>query len=87
MRTQTPHPVFDEVISRLRLKNDAALSRMLGIGCPTISKIRNRRIAGRDAVAVAIHEVCGMSFDEMRQLGGPNFVPTRPPARRAAPGG
>lgn len=83
MKTSTPHPVFDELIARFKLKNDAALCRMLGVPAPTISKMRHGHIPGRDAVAIAIHEVCGMSFSEMRELGGQNFVPTKPPVRSA----
>ena len=36
-----PNRVLDAIISRLRLKNDAALSRLLEVAPPVISKIRH----------------------------------------------
>jgi len=42
--TYNPNRLLDTLIERLRLKNDAALSRALEVAPPVISKIRHGRL-------------------------------------------
>jgi len=76
-----PHPVFDYLLERFNLKNDRAISNLLEISSPEISKIRCGTVRGRATVALAIHEVFGISFKQMRELGGNDFVAVRLPRR------
>lgn len=69
-----PHPVLDYLIDQYGLKNDAGLRKALGFDAPYISKIRSKKIVSSPALAVAIHEVFGLSFDQLRKLGGNEFV-------------
>ena len=76
-----PHRVLDYLIDQHNLKNDAELCRVLGFAPPYISKIRSKKIVGSASFAMAIHEVFGLSFDELRELGGPDFVAVEPPTK------
>ncbi len=80
-RLTRPHPVFDLLIEKFNLKNDRGLCHALSLEPPVVSKIRTGKIAGRCSVCIAIHETFGMSFQEMRDLAGPHFVPVRPPKK------
>jgi len=77
--TQTPEPddseysparLLDVLEAKLRLKNDAALSRLLGVEAPTISKIRHKRLRVGAALLLRMHEVSNLSIDELRALMG-----------------
>lgn len=65
-----PGRLFDSLRAALRLKNDAALSRALGLGPPVISKIRNRQIPVGASVLIRIHEATDMSIAELRAVMG-----------------
>lgn len=74
MRKKISHPVFDVLITRFGLKNDAELSRLIGFQNSYLWKLRNRIVAGSPAVALAIHETFDMPIAEIRSLGGDDFV-------------
>lgn len=65
-----PDHLLDALIAQLHLKNDAALSRALEVAPPVISKIRHRRIPVGAWMLIRMHEVTGMSIQELRELMG-----------------
>jgi hypothetical protein len=65
-----PHPLLDHVISTLNLKNDAALSRLLKVAPPYVSKIRAGVQNTSSSVLIKIHERAGLPFSEIRRLLG-----------------
>jgi plasmid maintenance system antidote protein VapI len=78
-----PARLLDVLVARLRLKNDAALSRLLEVEAPTISKIRNRRLRVGAAMLLRMHEVSNLSIEELRALMGDRRARMRLPG---APG-
>lgn len=65
-----PDHLLDALIERLKLKNDAALSRTLEVAPPVISKIRHRRLAVGASLLIRMHEASGMSIRGLRDLMG-----------------
>lgn len=65
-----PNRLLDTIIHQLELRNDAALSRALGVEAPVISKIRHRRIPIGASLLIRIHEVTEISIQELRALMG-----------------
>jgi hypothetical protein len=65
-----PNRLLNEVLLTLRLKNDAALSRLLGIAPPVLSKVRHRRLPVAADLILRIHEATMLSIDEIRGLMG-----------------
>jgi plasmid maintenance system antidote protein VapI len=68
--TYNPDHLLDNLIKRLSLKNDAALSRALEVAPPLISKIRHRRVPVGASLLIRMHEVSDMSVRELRDLMG-----------------
>ena len=65
-----PNLLLDELVQRLRLKNDAALSRALEVAPPVISKIRHQRLPVGASLLIRMHEVSGLSIRDLRDLMG-----------------
>jgi hypothetical protein len=65
-----PDNLLASLISRLNLKNDAALSRALEVAPPVISKIRHRRLPVGASLLIRMHEVTDLSIQELRELMG-----------------
>ena len=65
-----PNRLFDTLMVNLRLKNDVALSRVLDVAPPVISKIRHHRLAVGAALLIRMHEVSNLSIRELRSLMG-----------------
>lgn len=65
-----PNRLLDTVIAALALKNDAALSRALGVAPPQLSKVRHRRLPVAAGLMILIHEATTFSFAEIRDLMG-----------------
>jgi hypothetical protein len=65
-----PDNLLGALIRRLKLKNDAALSRVLEVAPPVISKIRHRRLPVGASLLIRMHEVTDISIEELRQLMG-----------------
>lgn len=61
---------MNELIRSKRLKNDAALSRLLKVAPPVISKIRSGLLAVGATLMLNIHETFDMSIADIRA-----FVP------------
>lgn len=74
-----PNRLIDALLERLAAKNDAALSRLLGVEAPTISKIRHQRLAVGPTLLLRMHEVSQFSIDELRALMGDRRARQRHP--------
>jgi hypothetical protein len=65
-----PNNLLDKVLDKLKLKNDAALARVLEVGPPVISKIRHHRLPVGASLLIRMHEVTDLSILELRKLMG-----------------
>ena len=63
-----PNRVLDAIINKLRLKNDAALSQVLEVAPPVISKIRHHTLPIGATILLRMHEVSDFSIRELRAL-------------------
>jgi hypothetical protein len=63
-----PNRVLDAIIAKLRLKNDAALSHVLEVAPPVISKIRHNTLPIGATILLRMHEVSDFSIRELRAL-------------------
>lgn len=63
-----PNRVLDAIIDKLRLKNDAALSRVLEVAPPVISKIRHNTLPIGATILLRMHEESDFSIRELRAL-------------------
>jgi hypothetical protein len=65
-----PNHLLDTLIERMKLKNDAALSRMLSVAPPVISKIRHGRLTVGASLLIRMHEETEIDISELRDLMG-----------------
>ena len=65
-----PNRLLDTLRDRMKLKNDAALSRALEVAPPVISKIRHRTLPVGASLLIRMHEVTDLSIRELRELMG-----------------
>lgn len=65
-----PNHLLDILLDKMRLKNDAALCRLLEIKPPVISKIRHQRVPVGAPLLIRMHELTGMSIRDLRDLMG-----------------
>ncbi len=65
-----PNNLLDALIAELGVKNDAALSRELGLAPPVISKIRHRKLAVGAALLIRMHDASGLTIEALRSLMG-----------------
>jgi hypothetical protein len=65
-----PDRLLDAIIAKLKLKNDAALSRALEVAPPVISKIRHRTLPIGATILLRMHEVSNFSIRELKALMG-----------------
>lgn len=63
-----PNRLLDALLTRLKLKNDAALSRVLEVAPPVISKIRHNTLPIGATILLRMHEVSNFSIRELRAL-------------------
>ena len=63
-----PNKLLDAIIEKLNLKNDAALSRILEVAPPVISKLRHGALPIGPTILIRMHEVSDMGIREMRAL-------------------
>ncbi len=66
--TYNPDNLLDAIIAKLKLKNDAALSRALQVAPPVISKIRHRTLPIGATILLRMHDVSNFSIRELRAL-------------------
>ncbi|NHZ66020.1 hypothetical protein [Massilia genomosp. 1] len=60
--------LLDAVMAKLGVKNDAALSRELGVSPTNVSNIRNLKVALSAAMMIRIHDVADMSITTIRSF-------------------
>jgi hypothetical protein len=65
-----PQKFINDLIDLLKLKNDAALSRLLKVAPPVISKIRIKRLVVGASFLVRLHEVTNLPISELRKMMG-----------------
>ncbi len=65
-----PDNLLSSLISKLNLKNDAALSRALEVAPPMISKIRHRRLPVAASLLIRMHEISALSIKDLRAMMG-----------------
>jgi plasmid maintenance system antidote protein VapI len=63
-----PNLLLDALIEKLNLKNDAALSRLLEVAPPVISKLRHGALPIGPTMLIRMHEVSDLGIREMRAL-------------------
>ena len=73
----SPRRLLDALIERLKLKNDAALCRVLEVDPPVISKIRNGKLRVGASMFIRMHEETGLTIRELRDLLGDRRTKTR----------
>lgn len=70
MRTLKPHKLLDTMIAEYKLKNDAALCRLLELDKGQISKLRNGRLQVNATHILYIHDVTGWEIKRIKALAG-----------------
>ena len=63
-----PNHLLDILLGKMQLKNDAALSRMLEVAPPVISKIRHQTLPIGATLLLRMHEESEFSIRELREL-------------------
>lgn len=69
-RSYNPNYLLDVVSEKLEVKNDAALSRVLEIAPPLLSKIRHLRLPVSASLLIRMHEVTELPMRELQDLLG-----------------
>ncbi len=68
---------IDTLIKVMSLRNDAALSRVLEVAPPVISKIRHGQLDVGPTLLIGAHEESGLSIKQMKSiLNGGDHVET-----------
>lgn len=70
LTSYNPNRLLDEMHARLNVKNDAALSRKLGVQPPVISKVRHLRSPLSSALLIRMHELSGIPVRDMQSIMG-----------------
>lgn len=65
--TPGANKLFDHLMEAHSIKNDAALSRMLDVKPPVISKLRHGRLAVGPTMILSIHEKFGVAVKTIRE--------------------
>lgn len=63
-----PEGLLDSLLSRMRVKEDAELARVLKIEKRLIGKIRDRRLQISGSMLLLIQEATGISVGELRSI-------------------
>lgn len=73
---QAANDLFDLLLEHLKLKNDAALARLMEVAPPVISKMRHGRIAFGCSYIIRIHEMTDWPISYIKEsLGLPTWKP------------
>jgi len=62
--------LLDHLLNTMKLKNDAALSRVLSVAPPVISKIRHHRLPVGPAIKIRILEKFDLTVHQVNHLIG-----------------
>jgi antitoxin HigA-1 len=60
--------LLDALIAHLGLKNDAALSRVLEVAPPVISKFRHGRLPVGPSMLIRMHEATGLNIRDLKRF-------------------
>ena len=74
LKSYNPNNLLNELIERMELTNDAALSRALAVRPPVISKICHFRVPVTALMLIRMHEVTDISIKEVRTLMGDHYI-------------
>jgi hypothetical protein len=66
----SPNRLLDAIIEKLDLRNDAALSRVLAVEAPVISKVRHGKLPVGGVLLIRMHEATQLSIRELRDIMG-----------------
>ena len=67
-QTERNNKFVDLLVQTMTLKNDAALSRVLEVAPPVISKIRHGNLPVGASMLISAHEESGLSIKEMKAV-------------------
>ena len=70
MKTANAQALMDYLIDSHKLKNDAALARLLEVAPPVISKLRNDKLPLGPSMLLRMHDATGLSIDSLRIKAG-----------------
>lgn len=65
-QTENPNHMLNHVLAHMKLKNDAALCRLLGVNPPVISKIRHGKLSIGPLMLLRLHDQTGLSIAQLR---------------------
>lgn len=65
---QNPNHFLDSLLAVLKLKNDAAMARAIGVSAPALSKLRHGRLPVTPALLIKLHDHTGMTIAQLREL-------------------
>lgn len=82
--TFIPHTLLDSLILEMGLKNDAELSRALGVPPPVVSQIRHRKLGVGATMLLRMHEESNVSIATLKELLKSSEDKAEPIPRRAA---
>jgi len=75
LANQPKHAMLDYLIVQMKLKNDAALSRILEVAPPVISKIRHKKLTFGPSLQIKAFELINegkeklvITFPKMREM-------------------
>lgn len=77
LQSYDPSNLLDQLRTKLQLKNDAALSRLLDVKPPLLSKIRHRRQSVSASLIIRIHDTTGIAVRDLRDMMGDRRNKTR----------
>ena len=60
--------LLDTLIAHMQLKNDAHLSRRLGVPPPVVSQMRHRKLTVGATMLLRMHEESGLSIADLKEL-------------------
>jgi hypothetical protein len=66
----TPEKLFDHIMAVYKLKNDAALGRLLDIDTPRLSRLRHKVLPVGAQTVLKVHDITGLSVSQIRKLAG-----------------
>ena len=69
-RTYNPAHLFDIIGEKFKIKTDVQMGMFLGIGNPSICKIRHRIQPISGSLLIRIHEITGLSIPELKDMMG-----------------
>ena len=82
-----PNRLLDALIQKLKLKNDAALSRVLDVNPPVLSKIRHGTLPIGASLIIRMQDVSKFSLKKVRALMGDRRARFRVAGRSSSPAG